>query len=180
VAAHSLTGSDINSSTLGTVPNAEAAERIASPAEAGLQQGEGRTVTDSGAIQSGEEVSSNGAESFQLDGVRVEIVCGHGHPTIGNNTNIEVANNGASPITTWVNATTTNSTFSGLHTYSVAASGGFQQVGLSNAPQQLVIQGRNESVSFTTILSTNYILAPSPSSSAICEWSATTSINPAG
>jgi hypothetical protein len=182
VAANSLTGSDINSSTLGTVPNAEfaeVAERVSNPTEVGLQQGHGETITDSGEVHSGAEISSNGEEAFQVDGARVTITCGHGHPTLGNKTDIEVSNNGGSAITTWVNATTTNGTYSGLHTYSVPG-GESTMVGLSAEPQQLVIQGHSPSVSFTTTLSANYIPAPSPSASAICEWSATTSISAAG
>jgi hypothetical protein len=181
VAANSLTGANINSSTLGPVPDAEvaeAAESVIDPNSVGLQQGHGETITVSGEIHSGGELASNGEEAFQADGARISIICGHAHPTIGSNTAVEVEDLGGSAITTWVNATT-NSTYSGLHTYSVPG-GESTIVGESAAPQQLVIQGHSSSVSFTTTLSTNYIAAPSPSASAICEWSATTSLAAAG
>jgi hypothetical protein len=177
VAAHSLTGASIASSTLGEVPSAESAEYVTNPAGAGLEQGEGRTITTSGAVHSGPEGASNGEDAFQAGGARVSIVCGHGHPTIASNAAVEVENTGAGtqPIKTWVDATTTNSTFSGLHTYN-EEDGGFAMVGLSAAPQQLVIQGGNSSVAFTTVLSISYTPAAHPEESAVCEWSATTTV----
>ncbi len=178
VAANSLTGANINSSTLGTVPSAEvaeAAESVIEPNSVGLQQGHGETITDSGEIHSGEEMSSDGEDAFQVDGARVTIVCGRGHPTIGSQSAIYVFNNGGATLTTWVNATTANATYSGLHTYSMGG-GGEAMVGLTAEPQQLVIQGHSSSVSFTTTVSTSYIPAAGPTSSAICQWSATTSI----
>jgi hypothetical protein len=67
VAANSLTGSNINSSTLGTVPSAElatAAEEVTNPNAVGLQQGHGETITTSGEMHSGGEISSDGEEAF--------------------------------------------------------------------------------------------------------------------
>lgn len=182
VGANTLTGANINSSTLGTVPSAELAEEaeaVSDPVAARLEQGQGETITDSGAVTSGPSGASNGEDAFQSDGGRVSIVCGHEHPSIGSNTEIEIENVSSSTITAWVNATTTNGSFSGLHTYSIAPSG-FQQVALSAAPQQLVIQVHGASVSYTSTLATEYTPAASGSASATCEWSANTSVIPVG
>ncbi len=177
VAPGSLTGANIDSSTLGVVPSAESAEFIENPAGAGLEQGEGRTITDSGVVESGPLGASNGQDAFQLDEARVLVVCGHEHPTIHSNASVEVEDINAAPIKAWVNATTTNATFSGLKTYEYGKEES-RPIGLSAEPQQFVIQARSTHVTFTTLLSTDYKPAASAGSSAQCEWSATTTIVP--
>jgi hypothetical protein len=109
--------------------------------------------------------------------VRVPIVCGHEHVTVGNNVEVQLNNNSGSPLKAWVNATTTNGEFTGLHAYT-DENGEYVRIGLSPAPQQFVIQARSSAVSYTTVLSTSYTAAPNSTSSAICEWSATTTIVP--
>lgn len=177
VAHNTLTGANIDLATLGTVPSAQTATSITDPAAAGLQQGSGQTITDSGVIQSGIAPSSNGHDVFQIDGGRVVIDCGNQHPALGNQTDIEVDNVTQSPITVWANTTTTNSTYNGLHEYTVPSTG-FQQVALSADPQQTVIQVTGTNLSYTSIVTTDYTPAPNSSSSARCAWSGESTIVP--
>jgi hypothetical protein len=178
VGANTLTGANIDASTLGEVPmaeRAEEAETITDPNAVDLQKGNSETLTDSGSIASGAEGASNGEDAFQSDGGRVAIICAHGHPSLHSQTGVEVLNQSSAPITAWVNDTTANPTYTGLHTYSLAAHG-FALVALSAEPQQLVIQVHGTQVSYTSTLSTEYTAAPSAGASAICEWSASTSV----
>jgi hypothetical protein len=180
VAPDSLTGSQIQASTLGEVPLAEEAEFISNPAQANLERGKGETTTFGGKIESGAEGSSNGTNVFGFNGIRLILVCGHGHPSIGSNYVVELENNSASALTAWANTATTNPAFAGLHTYTVAPHAPFPEtISKSNAPEQLTLQGHTDAANFTTTLSVNYIAAGKAAESAVCEWSEQTSFSAA-
>jgi hypothetical protein len=176
VAANTLTGQDIAEVTLGKVPSAAAADFISDPVAADLEQGNGRTVTDAGAPQSGPLGQSQADDVVNALGGHVAVVCHHGTAS-GSATEVVIHNDSeeGADLAAWVNGTAGINTYTGLHTYSIAPIGQ-QQVGLGSDPQQFVIQVTGPTTVYTTIISTDYTPAADDQASASCPWSATTSV----
>jgi hypothetical protein len=180
VAANALTGTHVVESSLGKVLNAEVADFVTTPAADGLQRGTGRTLTSAQSATSGPLGSSGGGEVFQRPGLgRMTVTCGHGHPSIGSQAEVSVQNRSGSSITVWANGSTGNLTYNGLHTYTVAPTD-FQEIGLSAAPQQVVVTVSGPGVSYTTVVSVSYQPAPDDATNATCRWISTTKITPPG
>jgi hypothetical protein len=130
-----------------------------------------RGITNSGSVDSGALGASTGTDVFQNPEGRVSVVCGHGHPSIGNAADIEVENTTGHQQTLWITRTTGGGT---TLASAVLGQGGTWAAGTSDMPQTVVIQAVAGGATFTSTVSTSYDAAIDSASSATCAWVAST------